>query len=127
MQATTRLCAVALGIAITLVTAGAGYSSGPATSKDTRKEAQQLASDWVRTASVANLNDFAYRTAAFAGLVHDTTVTLDGRAMAADRVLMDSADTILGPHTMEEDAQAVRNITYTLELVASGNAGRANR
>lgn len=139
MQARTRLCALALGIATALVAAGSGGASdgsrpglapampaGQARS-EVREEAEKLASDWVRTASQANLNDFAYRTAAFAGMVHDTTVVLDGHTMAADRTLMDSANTILGPHTAEEDAQAVRNITYTLDLVASGRAERTKR
>ncbi len=116
----TRLQAVLLAVALTLATASAGPQQSPIS--DVRLEARTLASDWVRTASVANLNDLAFRTSAFAGLVPDTFVTLDNRTHPADRVLMDSANSILGPHTSEEDAQSVRNIVYTLDLIANGHA-----
>jgi hypothetical protein len=87
---------------------------------DVRSEARTLADGYVRTATTASLNDLAFRTAAFAGLVPGVQVTLDGRALALDRVLMDSAQTLLGLHTPEEDAQAVRNIVYALDEVAKG-------
>ncbi len=118
----TRLQAVLLAIAFTLATANAGPEQSRSPVSDVRLEARMLASDWIRTASVANLNDLAFRTSAFAGLVPGTVVTLDGRQHSADRVLMDSVNTILGPHTPEEDAQSARNITYALDLIANGES-----
>ena len=58
---------------------------------------------------------------AFAGLVPRVQVTLDGRTHDLDRVLMDSAQTLVGLHAPEEDAQAIRNIVYALDEVAKGN------
>ncbi|MEX2244346.1 MAG: hypothetical protein WD716_10940 [Fimbriimonadaceae bacterium] len=107
---------------LSLATANAGPGQSHTPFADVRVEARVLADDWVRTASVASLDDLALRTAAFAGLVPKTIVTLDDRQHAADHVLMDSANTILGQHTAQEDAQAARNITYTLDLIASGEA-----
>ena len=119
---TSRLRAVLIAAILSLATANAGPGQSASPIGDVRVQARMLADDWVRTASVANLNDLALRTAAFAGLVPSTVVTLDGRQHPADRVLMDSANTILGMHAAEEDAQAARNITYTLDLIASGEA-----
>ena len=99
-------------------------NAGPKTQDpyaDVRAEARVLADSYVRTATITSLNDLAFRTAAFAGLVPMTQVTLDGRTLELDRVLMDSAQTLLGQHTPEEDAQAVRNIVYALDEVAKGN------
>ncbi len=118
----TRLQTVLVAAVLTLATASAGSGQGGTPIADVRLEARMLANDWVRTASVANLNDLAFRTSAFAGMVPSVTVKLDGRVHSADRVLMDSANTILGPHGDGEDAQAIRNITYTLDLIANGNS-----
>ncbi len=116
-----RVPSFLLVVFLTLATASAGPQQARSPISDVRLEARILASDWVRTASVANLNDLALRTSAFAGMVPGTIVKLDGRAHSADRVLMDSVNTIVGPHTGEDDAQAVRNITYTLDLIANGD------
>jgi hypothetical protein len=123
----SRFRAVLTVAVLSLATANAGPGQFASPIADVRVQARTLADDWVRTASVANLNDLALRTAAYAGLVPKTVVTLDDRQHAADRVLLDSANTILGPHTAEEDAQAARNITYTLDQIASGEARRVGR
>ena len=108
-------------IPLLILAAAAAGPSHEAVFVDVRAEARALTEDWVRTASVANLNDLSLRTAAFAGLVPNTQVTLDGRTLVLDRVLIDSVNTILSSHTEVEDAQAVRNITYALNEVAKGN------
>ena len=106
---------------LSLAVANAGpIQRSPVT--DVRMQARMLADDWIRTASVANLDDLAMRTSAFAGLVPKATVDLDGHLMSANQALMDSAKTILGPHTPEEDAVAVRNVVYTLDFIAQGRA-----
>jgi hypothetical protein len=120
MHMRSRLTPTLLLLALLLTTANAGSQmQNPYT--DVRAEARRLADDYVRTATTTHLNDLAFRTAAFAGLVPKTQVTLDDRMHPLDRVLMDSANTLLGMHTPEEDAQAVRNIVYALDEVAKGH------
>jgi hypothetical protein len=116
----TRLLTVVLPLLLLFVAANAGPQMQDPY-PDVRAEARNLANDYVRTATPAHLNDLAFRTAAFAGLVPKTQVTLDDRTHALDRVLMDSAQTLLGLHTPEEDAQAIRNIVYALDEVAKGH------
>lgn len=106
---------------LTLLLAGNAGSQMHNPYTDLRAEARKLADDYVRTATTTHLNDLAFRTAAFAGLVPRVQVTLDGRTHELDRVLMDSAQTLVGLHTPEEDAQAIRNIVYALDEVAKGN------
>lgn len=119
-MARQRVLLIVAALALGTANAGPVQSSGPVA--DVRMQARTLADDWVRTASVANLDDLAMRTSAFAGLVPRATVDLDGSLMSTNQALMDSAKTILGQYSSEADATAVRNIVYTLDEIAKGNA-----
>ena len=115
-----RVLVLLAAFTLTVATAGPGPHSSPVA--DIRLQARSLADDWVRTASVANLNDLALRTSAFAGLMRGNVIQIDTRRMDTNQVLLDSAKTILGEKTALEDSQAVRNIVYALEEVARGNS-----
>jgi hypothetical protein len=91
-----------------------------AASKTAREEARQLLSDWVHIAGPERIDGLAWRTMAFAGLVAEVDVILDGHRMSATQALLDSALTLVDAKTIGEDAHALRNITYALSLIVDG-------
>lgn len=91
-----------------------------AASKTARDEAKKLLSDWVNIAGPENIDGLAWRTMAFAGLVAEVDVILDGHRMTATQALLDSALTLVDAKTIVEDAHALRNLTYALCLIVDG-------
>ena len=104
-----------------------------AASKTARDEARILLYDWVHITGPESIDGLAWRTMAFAGLVAELDVILDGLRMSATQALLDSALTLVDAKTIGQDAHALRNITYALNLivdgrtVASGVPARATR
>jgi len=89
-------------------------------SKSARDEARKLLSDWVHIAGPESIDGLAWRTMAFAGLVAELDVILDGSRMSATQALLDSALTLVDSKTIAQDAHALRNLTYALDLVVEG-------
>ena len=79
-----------------------------------------MLSDWVHIAGPESIDGLAWRTMAFAGLVAEVDVILDGHRMSATQALLDSALTLVDAKTIGEDAHALRNITYALNLIVDG-------
>ncbi|MCC7435679.1 MAG: hypothetical protein IT363_13415 [Methanoregulaceae archaeon] len=91
---------------------------------EVRSTAKSLAKAWITTASPDTLDQLAYRSIAFAGMVPGIEVVLDGRRMSATTALKDSALTIIGQHDQQRDAEAIRNIVYALHEIGAGRTFR---
>jgi hypothetical protein len=91
-----------------------------AASKTARDEARKLLSDWIHISGPEDIDGLAWRTMAFAGLVAEVDVVLDGHRMSATQALLDSALTLVDAKPIGQDAHALRNITYALNLIVDG-------
>ena len=83
-----------------------------------------LLKDWLHIRGSESIDGLAWRTMAFAGLVPDVDVILDGHRMSAKQALLDSALTLVDSKTIGQDANALRNITYALSLIVDGRTVR---
>jgi hypothetical protein len=103
------------------------HAAKPLVTTEVRAAARKLAHAWVETASAQTLDQLANRSMAFAGMVPDLLVVLDGHRFSATQVLNDSALTILRNNTTEADAAAARNTVYTLMEIAEGRVTHSHR
>lgn len=120
------LCLFATGNAVSSGQRPSGDRAALAT--DVRTLARQLAFAWVHCAKPgAGIDEMAYRSIAFAGMVGDGSIELDGRRIGASQALVDSGLTLLKSGTVEQDAAAMRNTVYALMEIAEGRVFRASR
>ena len=98
-----------------------------AASKLAREEGKLLLKDWLHIRGAESIDGLAWRTMAFAGLVPDVDVVLDGHRMSAKQALLDSALTLVDSKTIGQDANALRNITYALSLIVDGRTVRPDK
>jgi hypothetical protein len=92
---------------------------------ETRAMAKKLIQSWVDTAGATTLDGLANRSIAFAGLVPNVTVFLDGKRFDASRALVDSALTIIKSNSNDADAAAIRNTVYILREIAEGRTTKS--
>jgi hypothetical protein len=94
---------------------------------DVRQAAKKLATAWIETVTPSEANSLAQRSIAFAGLVPNLDVQLDGKRFSIRQALCDSGVTLLGNHDVVADAGAIRNIVYTLNEIAQGRVFPSER
>ena len=94
---------------------------------EVRQAAKKLVTAWIETVTPSEANSLAQRSIAFAGLVPNLDVELDGKRFSIRQALSDSGITLLGNHDVVADAGAIRNIVYTLNEIAQGRVFRSVR
>lgn len=121
-----RAVAVVLFLALSLALPAQSKRSQTFTQapSETRAAARRLIDAWIDTAKPETLDALAYRSIAFLGTVSEYDVVLDGHRMSTTDAIKNSALTILGMHTVAEDAQAIRNLVYALDEIARGRTYR---